>query len=114
MNEKERNKFQRIMRKFDSKAKAKVDLALIELREMYEHLSSEERHEIRAWLDQVADANEMMPRVGINMSMKIEFSEQIGEDEYRTVQIPILAFKRAFESWDRGEFYTPTTFGELV
>jgi hypothetical protein len=101
------------MRGLDSRLKAKVDEALIELRRLYDAVGEEDRDRLRVWINQVVPLASSPPSALMGR-LQVELSYPISEEEkIRVAGVPPLAIKNALAHWDRGEPYTPTTFGEL-
>jgi hypothetical protein len=107
--------FLKAMRPYDSRRKFSVDEGIAELRAMYERLTTEERRILRDSIRKARRLNDEIATlpITVQISMKVELSEQLTENEYRLVQIPLLAMERAFHSWDQGEHYVPKSMSEL-
>ena len=112
MTDEEREKFRKAMLKPDSRAKARVDSELLEFRPMYARLDAREKDNLKQWIQEVLGVERKQPRF-LDMKLRLTFSKQVGEDEYRTVRLPLPAILKAMETWDKGELYTPKTLGEL-
>lgn len=113
MNEKDRDEFDRAMRKVDSQVKHRVDSKLVELRQIYQSLNPDQRSELRAWIDTTLDTEKNMPRIPLNINLSVELEEKVGDDEFVQIKLPLLALKNAFASWDFNEPYTPRSMAEL-
>jgi hypothetical protein len=97
------------LRKVDSQLKAKVDLALIEIRKIYESLDVDDRARLKTWVDELLAVCGRKPTIGPLVSVRLQISQN---DEVGS--IPIRAFRNAFDIWDRGEDYAPSRLDELV
>ncbi len=113
MTDDERRKFGRAMRGVDSRTKALVDLELLEFRPMYERLPPDEKLELKEWIGEMCAVKEKQPRICMDISLKVLLHERIGEDEYRTVNLPVKVLLNAMEAWGHGEHYAPASIGEL-
>ncbi len=113
MNDDEKRAWQKAMRKIDSRMKFRVDEALTDFRNWWDQWSAEDRSAFKLWVNKLTALQGAMPSVAPNLHLRLEFSEQVGEDEYNVFTPPIPALKLAIECWERGEPYTPKSLGEL-
>jgi hypothetical protein len=109
----EREKFRKAMRKSDSRTKARIDSELLEFRPMYEGLPADEKSALKEWMREVLAVQEKQPRICMDLTLRVSLSERVGDDEYRTVRLPVKVILNAMETWDRGEHYAPASISEL-
>lgn len=113
MSDRDRESFRKALRNIDSRLKFKVDSELADLRSWWERWSPEEKVTFKAWVTELADVKKRMPHMPPYLSVRLEFSEQIGEDEHHSFSPPIESVRQAIECWERGEPYVPTKLGEI-
>src|SRR5688572_3211372 len=113
MDDEARKGFHKALLGIDSRLKAKIDEALIDLRRLYEAMRVEDRDILKAWIDQLVPL-QRSPVSNLIGRVEVELKYPIDSDEVvRVTGLPPLAVKNAIEHWERREQYTPTTFGEL-
>ena len=79
---------------------------------MYVRLGIGEKAKLKQWIQEVLEVERKQPMF-LDMKLRLTFSDQVGEVEYRTVRLPLLTILNAMETWDKGEHYAPTKLGEL-
>jgi hypothetical protein len=104
----------RHLRKLDSQLKKRTDEALADLRNYWGKWDGQTKQAFKEWMEKAVALKKAMPDVIPYMSLRVEFSEQVADDEYHTFAPSLEAIRRAVESWERGEPYTPTSLGELA
>jgi hypothetical protein len=104
---------EKIMLGVDSQLKFKVDAALTDLRNYWDHWNEEDRQAFKAWVTKLADIGKDMPEVIPYIFLRLEFCEQVGEEEYHTFAPPIQTIKKALDCWVRGEPFTPNSLDDL-
>ena len=114
MDDNENRAFKKVLREVDSRLKFRIDTALTDLRNYWDHWNEEDQQAFKAWVTKLADLGNIMPNVIPYIFLRLEFSEQVGEDEVHTFSPPIQAIKKAIDCWERGEPYTPNSLGELT
>jgi hypothetical protein len=105
--------FNKLLLPLDSQAKAKVDLALIEFRKLYENMTGEDRLVLKKWIVAILPYARTPPVGSLQGILNVELKYDVGADTFRSVGVPVLAIKNAIEHWERDEAYSPVTIDEL-
>jgi hypothetical protein len=115
MNEKEGEGFRRKMRGVDSRLKAAIDESLLEFKAAYLELKPSLKDEIKASLLRLWEVRQGMPQTSpLSFSIELTVCLQTGEEEFFEAKLSPIGLLKAFEAWDRGELYAPTSLAELV
>jgi chitinase len=91
----------------------KRDVELVDLRGWWHSWSKRDKDAFKTWIDKLVAVKDEMPSLTPNIHLRLEFCEQVGDDEFHSFTPPIGTIKLAIESWERGEPYTPNSLGEL-
>jgi hypothetical protein len=111
--EKPRLGFQKKMGNMFAKATVRLDKALLDLKQLYDAMTEDEKNLLKEWIEKVVPL-ERPPVSNLRGVLKVELIYPVGQDEDIWVTgVPALAIKNAIEHWERGEAYNPGTFGEV-
>lgn len=105
---------ERSLRRLDSRMKHRIDNELADVRGWWENWTDAERAAFKAWIGRLIELQDGMPHLFPYLEVRLEFAEQIADDDFHTITPPVKAVKRAIECWERGELFTPTTLGEMA
>lgn len=100
-------------RSYDSRIKFQMDEALADLRYWWDLWSEVEQQEFARWVTELDELKQRMPNVAPLVRLKLEFSEYVASDHYRSFSPPIHAIKAAIQAWQKGELYVPNSPAEL-
>jgi hypothetical protein len=113
-NPDDKKKFEKAMRAFQSRMVQKQDQELAALRQYWEQWDVKTKTEFKDWINKIADLKRDMPRVFPHLTIKVEFIEQVGDDDFERIKPSIEGMRRAVDCWERGDDYDPNTLGELL
>jgi hypothetical protein len=97
----------------DSQLKARLDLALIDFRRLWEVMREQDKQFLRERIQQIVPLVRSPSGQCLQVRLNVELKYEMGPEEFHIVDVPPEAVKNAIECWDRNEHYAPQTFGEL-
>jgi hypothetical protein len=113
MDEETRKALEKQLLGLDSRLKAKMDEALIGLKELYDNMTADDRKMLKSWIEKVTPLGNSPLAGQLQGALHVELKYHMGPDTLKSGGLPPVAIKRAIEHWERGEHYTPTSHHEL-
>jgi hypothetical protein len=90
------------------RTQAAIDNDLRIAHAMYQSKNDREKHILKEWINDAANISAKGVSMRLNAILFVEFVEPDVDGDVLAVTMSVTAAKRAIESWDRGEQYSPS------
>ena len=107
------SEFDEFFRKEWIRRSSAVDQLASDFRRFWEDSTPDERTALKGWFKQLSMLDSSKPRFAARVCLNVEFEEQVGENEFRKVRLPVEAIVKAIEAFEAGDAYCPKTIKEL-